>query len=99
MNRGLIALALISLLALLVIGCKATAPGVPVGTSTGAGNTETPATGSETGSPANGGIGTAIEKPVESSITGDIKDVDSLNSELNSSDLQNIDSLLNEVNW
>lgn len=87
MNRGLIALALISLLALLMVGCKATAPGAPAGTPTGTGSTETPATGAPAGNQA------------ESSITGDIKDVDSLNTELNSSDLQNIDSLLNEVNW
>jgi hypothetical protein len=82
MSRGIIALVLISLLALLIIGCKASAPGTPVGTPTGTG---TPAT--ETG------------KATNTSITGDISDVDTTVSELNNSDIQDTDSLINEVKW
>ena len=90
MNKGLIVLALISLLALLIAGCKASAPGAPAGTPVSTGNTETPATGGNTGS-----TGT----PAATSITGDIQNVDTTNAELNSSDIQNTDSLINEVKW
>jgi hypothetical protein len=92
MNRGLIALVLISLLALLIIGCKASAPGAPIGAPTGTGNNEIPATGGNTGAGATG-------TPAETSITGDIQKVDTTNAELNSSDIQNTGSLINEVNW
>jgi len=75
MSKGLIALVILSVLALLVIGCKAPAPGTP------------PLTGDETG------------KAAETGITGDIKEVDSLNNELNDPELEKTDSYLDEVNW
>jgi len=40
-----------------------------------------------------------IEPAADNTITGQIQDVDKLNSELNDSGLQDIDSQLNEVNW
>jgi hypothetical protein len=82
MSRGIIALVLISLLALLIIGCKAGAPGT-AGTPTGTG---TPATGTPATETGTG-------------ITGDISDVDTTVSELNNSDIQDTDSLINEVKW
>jgi len=78
MSKGLIALVILSVLTLLVIGCKAPAPGTP------------PLTGGET--PETG-------KAAETGITGDIKEVDSLNNELNDPELEKTDSYLDEVNW
>jgi hypothetical protein len=79
MNKAILALALISALALLVIGCTQT----PLPTGTG-----TPTTGGETAKAAT-----------ESSISGDLKDIDNLTNELNDSELNQTDSYLNEINW
>jgi hypothetical protein len=86
MSRGLIVLVLISLLALLIIGCKAGAPGTPAGTT-------------GTGAPTTGAPSTETGKATETVITGDITDIDTTVSELNDSDIQDTGSLIEEVNW
>ena len=82
MKKGLLALALISLLALFLIGCKAPAQGPE---ETGAGEKQA----EETGEP---GIGEDI-------LTGDITEVDDLESELSDAEIEDIESSLDEINW
>jgi len=88
MNKGLIALALISVLAMVIIGgCAKSSPPLTTGNQ----NSEA------TGQPGTGGQ--AVGNTTITTITGQIQDVDKLNSELNDSGLQDIDSQLNEVSW
>jgi hypothetical protein len=92
MNKVLVALVLISLMGLFIIGCKATIPGTPAPAGNQATGNEPATTGEQTGNNAG-------QAATDNSITGQINDIDSLKTELNDPEIQNTDSLINEVNW
>ena len=73
MNKALVALALISVLAMVIIGGCAKPPAQAA-----------PSTG---------------EQAVNNTITGQIQEVDKLNSELTDPGLEDIDSQLDDINW
>jgi hypothetical protein len=101
MSKGLIAFVLLSALALLIVGCNANAPAteVPAGSSGENQNAETPVTSEGTNTPAADNNQASAETPSESTITGDINAVDSIKSELDTSEIQGTDELIDEVNW
>lgn len=74
MNKAIIALALLGLLVLFVVGCKA-----PVDEQT------TPEIGGEVAE--------------EGTLTGDITEIDNLDSEISDEELEDIEASLDEIDW